>query len=80
MLHDDTLTYLVRLADWMSLGLEYARTGQDSKRVEANNVIPEINARSSGVYRGLGKRPIQLPAADRRRRECPIRGSGGAAT
>ena len=53
MLHDDTLAYLVRLGDWISLGLEYARTGQDSKRVEANNTIPEINARRTLVYRAL---------------------------
>ena len=54
MLHDDALAYLGRLGDWMSLGLEYARTGQDSKRVEANNTIPEINARRTLVNRGLG--------------------------
>ena len=53
MLHDDALAYLGRLGDWMSLGLEYARTGQDSKRVEANNTIPEINARGALVNRGL---------------------------
>ena len=53
MLHDDALAYLVRLVDWLSLGLEYARTGQDSTRVEANNTIPEINARRTLVNRGL---------------------------
>ena len=53
MLHDDALAYLGRLGDWVSLGLEYARTGQDSTRVEANNTIPEINARRTLVNRGL---------------------------
>ena len=52
-LHDDTRVYFGRVVDWLSLSLEYYRTGQDSKRVEANEMIPEINARSSGVYRGL---------------------------
>ena len=52
-LHDDALAYLVRLVDWLSLALEYARTGENSKRVEANNMIPEINARGRLINRGL---------------------------
>ena len=54
MLHDDALAYLVRLVDWLSLEMEYSRTGEFSKQMEANDMLPEINARSSGVYRGLG--------------------------
>ena len=53
MLHDDALAYLVRIVDWLSLELEHARTGEYSKQMEANDMIPEIDARSSGVYRGL---------------------------
>ncbi len=53
MLHDDALAYLVRIVDWLSLELEHARTGEYSKQMEANDMIPEIYARSSGVYRGL---------------------------
>ena len=52
-LHDDAVAYLGRLADWLDLQLDYARTEEDSKRVEANGMIPEIGARSAGVYRGL---------------------------
>ena len=52
-LHDDTRAYFGRTVDWLSLGLEYYRTGQDSKRVEANKMLPEINARDTLVYRGL---------------------------
>ena len=52
-LHDDALAYLVGRVDWLSLELEYAKTGQYSKQMEANDMLPEINARSSGVYRGL---------------------------
>ena len=53
MLHDDALAYLVRRVDWLSLEMEYSRTGEFSKQMEANDVLPEINARSSGVYREL---------------------------
>ena len=52
-LHDDALAYLVRFVDWLALELEHARTGEYSKQMEANDMIPEIDARSSGVYRGL---------------------------
>ena len=52
-LHDDTRTYFGRTIDWLSLGLDYYRTGQDSKRVEANAMLPEIIARDTLVYRGL---------------------------
>ena len=53
MLHDDALAYMVRRVDWLSLELEYARTSEFSKQMEANDMLPEINARSTGVYRGL---------------------------
>ena len=52
-LHDDAVAYLGRLADWLDIQLDYVRTAEDSKRVEANGMIPEIDARSNGVYRGL---------------------------
>ena len=52
-LHDDTLTYLVRRLDWLSLELEYSRTGQFSKQMEANDMLAEINARESLVDRAL---------------------------
>ena len=53
MLHDDALAYLVRLVDWLSLELEYATTGQFSKQMEANDMIPEIDARGNLINRGL---------------------------
>ncbi len=52
-LHDDARAYLARVIDWLSLELEYSKTRQDSKRVEANNMIPEVNGRRSGVSSGL---------------------------
>lgn len=50
-LHGEALVYLGRLVDWLSLQVEYYRTRQDSKRVESNDMIPEIDARSTGVHR-----------------------------
>ena len=52
-LHDDTLAYLVRVVDWLSLELEYVTTGQFSKQMEANDMLAEINARESLVDREL---------------------------
>ena len=52
-LHNDALAYLVRVVDWLSLELEYATTDQFSKQMEANDMLPEINARESLVDRGL---------------------------
>ena len=52
-LHDDALAYLVRRIDWLSLELEYVTTGQFSKQMEANNMLAEINARRTLVYRAL---------------------------
>ena len=52
-LHDDALTYLVRVVDWLSLESEYVTTGQFSKQMEANDMLAEINARESLVDRAL---------------------------
>ena len=52
-LHSSALQFVGRLGDWLSLELEFARTGVDAKRVSANEMIPEINARTTDVTRGL---------------------------
>jgi hypothetical protein len=51
--HEETLSLLARIVDWLTLELEFAQTGQDSKRIEANQMIPEVNARTAMVSRGL---------------------------
>ena len=53
-LHTEALAYLGRVVDWLNLQVEYYRTRQDSKRVESNGMNPEINARNTGVHRGIG--------------------------
>ena len=50
-LHDDAIAYLSRLVDWLTLELEYAQTGVDLRRREANAMIPEIDARNNSVNR-----------------------------
>jgi hypothetical protein len=44
-LHEDALAYLGRIVEWLTLELEYAQTGIDARKVQANNMIPEIDAR-----------------------------------
>ena len=44
---------MARLVGWLTLELNFAQTGQESKRIEANQMIPEVNARSAMVSRGL---------------------------
>ena len=44
-LHDDAVTNVSRVITWLSLEREYAESGNDSKRVQANDMLPEVNAR-----------------------------------
>ena len=52
-LHDDTLAYLATVVEWLSLELEYAETGMDSRRTQANEMISEIQARTNLVRRAI---------------------------
>ena len=53
-LHEDAVAYLGRLVEWLGLELTYARTRVDSRRVEANQMIPEINAREARLIQEVG--------------------------
>lgn len=52
-LHQNLLEYLSRLSAWLTLELEWVQTRNDSKRVQANDMILEIDARSSTVLREI---------------------------
>lgn len=52
-IHSDLVTFLKRGVQWLQLELDWVTTGVDSKRLEANGMIPEIDARESGVQRAL---------------------------
>ena len=52
-LHAESLEYLEAVVEWLTLELEYVDTSHDSKRVEANAMIPEINARESLFSRAI---------------------------
>ena len=43
-----------RVNDWLTLELEFVQTGANPKRVQANEMIPEINARGNQVIDGIG--------------------------
>ena len=51
--HEDALAYLETFVEWLALELEYAQTSIDAKRVQANDMIPEINARESTLRRSI---------------------------
>jgi len=53
-LHQISLSYLRRVNDWLTLELEFVQTGANPKRVQANEMIPEINARGNQVIDGIG--------------------------
>ena len=53
-LHEDAVAYLGRLVEWLGLELTYARTRVDSRRVEANQMIPEVNAREARLIQEVG--------------------------
>ena len=52
-LHDEFDAYVGTIVDWLTLESDYAATGRDSTRTEANNMLPEVNARGAQVWRSL---------------------------
>ena len=51
--HDEFDAYVGTIVDWLTLERDYAETGRDSKRTEANDMLPEVNARGAQVWRSL---------------------------
>ena len=43
--------FLKVAVDWLQMEYTYSNTGNDSKRVQANGMIPEVDARENNVYR-----------------------------
>ena len=52
-LNSEASSYLVTLVRWLALELEFTRTGVDARRIEANQMIPEIQGRAGLVRRGI---------------------------
>ena len=44
-LHEEATIYLTRLLQWLTLELRYIETLEDTQLSQANDMIPEINAR-----------------------------------
>ena len=54
-LHQQALSYLDKLVQWLTLELAYVETGQDRNRIAANEMIPEIDARDNLLVRSIGE-------------------------
>ena len=52
-LHGDAVAYFGRVVDWLALEHEYAKTAIESKRTQANQMIPEIDARGFLLRRAV---------------------------
>jgi hypothetical protein len=52
-LHQEATTYLSRLVQWLTLELGYVETLEDAQLFQANDMIPEINARDAVLNRSV---------------------------
>ena len=52
-LHQDFLDYVDTVVEWLTLERDYATTGRDRHRTEANDMLPEVNARGVLTWRSL---------------------------
>jgi hypothetical protein len=52
-LHQETVDYLSRVLEWLTLEFKYADTLDDSYRIAGNAMIPEIDARDFTLKRNL---------------------------
>ncbi len=51
--HLDALNYLDRLVIWLTIERDYVQTRVEEKRIQAVNIIPEINAREFMLRRNM---------------------------
>ena len=51
--HSEFQAYVDTVVDWITLERDYADTGRDRKRTDANAMLPEVNARGAQVWRDL---------------------------
>ena len=52
-LHQDSLIYFSKVKDWLALELSYVSTTEGTFQVDANQMIPEIEARGTLVNRSI---------------------------
>ena len=52
-LHQDSLIYFSKIKDWLALELSYVTTTEGDRQVEANQLIPEIEARGTLLNRSI---------------------------
>ena len=54
-MHQDSLIYFSKVKDWLNLELSYVRTTDEKFQVDANKLIPEIEARGTLLNRSIAK-------------------------
>ena len=52
-LHQDSLIYFSKIKDWLALELNYVSTTEGDRQVDANQLIPEIEARGTLLNRSI---------------------------
>ena len=52
-LHQDALIYFSKIKDWLALELSYVSTTERDRQVDANQLIPEIEARGTLLNRSI---------------------------
>ena len=52
-LHQDALIYFSKIKDWLALELSYVSTTEGNRQVDANQLIPEIEARGTLLNRSI---------------------------
>ena len=50
-LHQEATTYVIRFVEWLSMDLGYIEPFEDALLIQANDMIPEINARDALLKR-----------------------------
>ena len=52
-LHQDSLIYFSKIKDWLAVELSYVSTTEGDRQVDANQLIPEIEARGTLLNRSI---------------------------
>ena len=63
-LHQVAAEYFNLIVEWLSLEFQHAETRDDTYRVRANQMIPEVDAREALLQRGVSNRKFVLNLGD----------------
>jgi len=63
-LHQEAAEYFNLIVEWLNLEFQHAETRDDTYRVRANQMIPEVDAREALLQRGVSNRKFVLNLGD----------------